>query len=177
MPCGRMYHWVWQSPQGMLSYHILDTSSHSSASPAWPASFSPPPPSSTDPQVSQCRHSCQNGGSEIYVDQKFFFQQETKTYSIHKDILVAWFAVELPTMFIKSSRVQTLATLLALDALFVEWCSVNCHERLKKKYIIFFVILMILPCLCRIHRYWACGALGSCGRCCPAHGVVCWWWC
>ena len=67
-----------------------------------------------------------------------------KTYSIHKDILIAWFAVELPAMFVKSSRVQTLAALLALDALFVEWCSVNCHERLKKKYIIFFVISIIL---------------------------------
>ena len=55
-----------------------------------------------------------------------------KTYSIHKDVLIARFAVELPAMFIKSSRVQTLAALLALDALFVEWCSVNCHERLKK---------------------------------------------
>ena len=67
-----------------------------------------------------------------------------RTYSIHKDILVAWFAVELPAMFIKSSSVQTLAALLALDALFVEWCSINCHERLKKKLTIYFVISMIL---------------------------------
>merc|ERR1719468_1413848 len=52
-------------------------------------------------------------------------------FSINEDHLIAWLAVELLVVFIKSGRIQTLATLLALDALFMEWCSVNCHEGLS----------------------------------------------
>ena len=66
MPCGRMYHWVGQSPRGTLSYHIVDTSSHASASPTLPVSSFPPPPSSAGPQVSQYRHNSQNDVSETY---------------------------------------------------------------------------------------------------------------
>ena len=73
-------------------------------------------------------------------------------------------------MFIKSGRVETLATLLALDTLFVEWCSVNCHEGLEK-YITFFVCTYYdYSFLSRIYRNETCGALGSSRRSSPAHG-------
>ena len=73
-------------------------------------------------------------------------------------------------MFIKSGRVETLATLLALDTLFVEWCSVNCHESLEKIYHIFVCTYYDYSFLSRIYRNETCGALGSSRRSSPAHG-------
>ena len=49
-------------------------------------------------------------------------------------------------MFIKGCRIETLAALLALDTLFVEWCSVNCHKGLEKSKIdIFIIVILSLP--------------------------------
>ena len=71
-----------------------------------------------------------------------------KTYRINEDHLIAWLAVELLVVFIKSGGIQTLATLLALDALFMEWGSVNCHEGLEKeenKKWIFRILILSMP--------------------------------